>query len=87
MEIKTKKTYFCIGKKWWDKINGNTYCNAKVIDGNGKTLFYIGFQYGYGSYYYSESKKQLQNTLGNDNFNLVDLGAEYTLKKTTKSDF
>ena len=39
MEILTMtKKYFCVARKWFDKINGNTYFNAKAIDENGKTV-------------------------------------------------
>lgn len=79
------KKFYCIGKKWWDKINGNTYCNAKIIDENGDTITYIGFQYGYGHFYYQQAKKELEKTTKED-FELVDMGSDYTLKKIVKNN-
>lgn len=75
------KTYFVLGAKWHDKVNGNTYFNAKVYDGEtGNCLFYTGYQYGYGSQYAYEARKMLVERVGNEDFKLVDLGA-LTMKK------
>ena len=43
------KTIIVIGKKWRDTVNGNTYFNTCVIDGEKK--FFNGFEYGYGNYW------------------------------------
>lgn len=81
------KVYFIKGAKWWDKINGNTYCNAKVIDQNGETMFYIGYQYGYGSFYLHEAEKMLKERLRkNAKFKIVDLGAEYIKKRIVRNN-
>jgi hypothetical protein len=39
-----------IGRKWFDKVNGNTYCTAQIII-NGKTAGITDFEYGYGDFY------------------------------------
>lgn len=88
---KEKKHFYCIGKKWFDKVNGNTYFNAKVCDKDGNTIFYTGFQYGYGSQYFSEAKKQLAKIIdpaGYDaeNWVLVDFGCTHDLKKVLKNN-
>lgn len=82
-----KKTYFILGAKWFDKVNGNTYFNARVIDGeSGETLFYTGFQYGYGSQYAHEAREQLSKRLGGSYyFNAVDLGSFYMKKREVKN--
>ena len=80
------KKYFCVARKWFDKINGNTYFNAKAIDENGKTVLYTGFQYGYGHQYYYETEQQLKKI--DSDFVLIDLGAIHDKKRTlTKNDF
>lgn len=74
-------TYLILGAKWHDKTNGNTYCNARVINGStGETEFYIGYQYGYGEQYEYEARKMVEARYG-DNAKTVDLGCFY-LKKT-----
>lgn len=82
------KKYFCITKKWFDKINGNTYYNSKVLDNDGEVVFYTGFNYGYGSQYFYDVKEKLKKINGDDNFKLIDFGSDYT-KKTilTKNNF
>lgn len=76
--------YFCIGKKWFDKVNGNTYNNAKVIDENGKTLFYVGFGYGYGHHYFDRAKAELIKI--DPDAELIDLGATNDLKRVLKNN-
>lgn len=60
MEIKTIDIQ---GKKWFDKVNGNSYFSAQVTLNFGmqdeKTVF-VPFQYGYGNAYLYESFRQLQ---------------------------
>jgi len=50
-------------KKWFDKVNGNSYFSAQVTINFGtdteKTI-YVPFQYGYGNAYLYESFRQLQ---------------------------
>lgn len=79
-----QKKFFCVGRKWFDKVNGNTYCNAKVLDENGGVVFYIGFQYGYGMQYLYEAKKELKRTY--KNFILIDLGCMYDKKRILKNN-
>ena len=78
------KKYFCIAKKWFDKVNGNTYFNSKVMDDNGDVVFYTGFQYGYGSAYFDEAKKQLQKI--DKDFKLIDLGATHDKQAILKKN-
>ncbi len=44
------KTITILGRKWWDKPNGNTYNTAQIMV-NGVTVGKTDFCYGYGYYY------------------------------------
>lgn len=40
-------------KRWWDKVNGNSYFSARLILDYGiktEKTFFIPFQYGYGNF-------------------------------------
>ena len=39
-----------IGRRWFDKVNGNTYCSSQILI-NGDTVKTLGMTYGYGNYY------------------------------------
>lgn len=78
-----KKIVYCVGAKWFDKVNGNTYNNVKVIDG--ENIEYLGFGYGYGSDYFYRAKYHFEKIYGVDNFKLVDLGAGYYKKADVKN--
>jgi hypothetical protein len=80
------KTFLILGAKWFDKVNGNTYCNARVINGStGETEFYIGYQYGYGSQYAHEARKLIEQRFGAD-AKSVDLGCFYIKKADLKDN-
>ena len=78
------KKYYCIGKKWFDKVNGNTYNNAKVIDENGKVVFYTGFGYGYGHHYFDRAKDKLKE-IDPDGL-LIDLDCTHDKKAVLKNN-
>ena len=44
------KAITIIGRKWFDKPNGNTYCTAQIMV-NGETVGKTDYQYGYGDFY------------------------------------
>lgn len=46
----TMKDIMVIGRRWFDKINGNTYCAAKVFI-DGKHVLTTDWTYGYGDFY------------------------------------
>lgn len=51
MKKKTKiKSILVIGKRWFDKINGNTYCSSRVYI-NGEFSFSVPYEYGYERFY------------------------------------
>jgi len=67
------KKYVIEGKRWFDKINGNTYHSVSIIDvETNKTISYIPLTYGYGEQYkhnaYDELKK-LKLVKEKDRFN------------------
>lgn len=78
------KIVYCQGAKWFDKVNGNTYNNVKVIDGDNIT--YLGYGYGYGNDYYYRAKYYFDSIYGENNYKLVDLGAAYYKKADLKND-
>ena len=45
--------------EWFDKINGNSYFSAKVVINQGKEVFYLPFQYGYGNHYIDIATQEL----------------------------
>lgn len=79
-----KKQYFVVGAKWFDKVNGNTYCNAKIIDTNG-VVFYIGYQYGYGSFYLQEAIKKVKEK-DPDAIGVTDCGCFYIKKRDLQNN-
>ena len=77
------KTVYCFGAKWFDKVNGNTYNNVKVIDG--ENIEYLGYAYGYGSDYFYRAKDHFTAIYGEGNFTLVNLGEGYYKKAIVKN--
>ena len=76
--------FIVTGAKWFDRVNGNTYNNAKVIDVDNSTIFYIGFEYGYGSDYFNRAVKKARER--NPEAVFIDNGAFYVTKKVAKND-
>lgn len=80
------KIVYCQGAKWFDRVNGNSYNNTKVIDG--LDIKYLGFEYGYGRAHYYRALEYFNKIYGESNFILVDLGiAEYTKRRVKNNDF
>jgi hypothetical protein len=48
--MKTKK-YIIVGRRWFDRINGNTYHSVEISTTKGEFLVKIPFVYGYGDHY------------------------------------
>jgi len=50
------------GRKWFDKINGNTYHSANVIvtTNQGVELLKVPYQYGYGDQYLQSAFDELE---------------------------
>ena len=49
--MKTKKQFTAIAKRWFDKVNGNTYHSVRIIRHTDGETLYCPFQYGYGDQY------------------------------------
>lgn len=49
--------YTLIAKEWYDRINGNSYFSARIMDGSGTVIATLPFQYGYGSQFEHEAKQ------------------------------
>lgn len=47
---KYPKSITVIGKRWFDKVNGNTYCAARVYF-DGVEVLRVPWTYGYGDFY------------------------------------
>jgi len=48
------KNITIFGRRWFDKINGNTYFSAEIYV-NGEMVHKIGYEYGYGEQYKYEA--------------------------------
>lgn len=79
-----KKVVYFKGAKWFDKVNGNTYNNVKVIDG--ENISYLGFQYGYGNDYHYRAMEHFDKLYGSGNYKLIELGCEYYKKTVVKNN-
>ena len=77
------KVVYCVGAKWFDRVNGNTYNNVKVIDGF--DVSYLGYEYGYGFSYRYRAEKYFDEVYGKGNYTLVDLGAAHYKKSEVKN--
>ena len=55
-----------IGKRWFDKVNGNTYFTAKVFI-NDELKLELPFQYGYEEHYIHSSFEELKKQ------NIIDI--------------
>lgn len=49
-----------IGKRWFDKVNGNTYCSSRVYF-DGVEVLRVPWEYGYGSYYMQKATEVLRD--------------------------
>lgn len=57
------KHYVILGRKWFDKINGNTYHSVVVYE-DGIKIGYNNFCYGYGGQYLQTASLIISNHLG-----------------------
>lgn len=58
-KLKKNSQVLVVGKKWFDKVNGNTYHSANVLI-NGEYLDGVDFEYGYGNAFEQTALKILQ---------------------------
>jgi hypothetical protein len=50
--------YQVIGKQWFDKVNGNSYCSVRIYQ-NGELICALPFTYGYDNYYLQYAREAL----------------------------
>ena len=86
--MKETKTYVVVGGLWFDKVNGNTYHNAHILDTEIGKEYYTGFEYGYGHGYYRSAAEYIINKLGQPmgTFKLYDMGAFYVKNRDLKNN-
>lgn len=75
-----RKKIVVIGGKWFDKVNGNTYNSAKIIDTETGRAYYTPFCYGYGSAYLHEAENYIKEELKQSNAQIIDGGSFYVMK-------
>jgi len=46
-------------KKWRDKVNGNTYHSARVLDTQRQLQLAVPFQYGYGDHFLTTAQSEM----------------------------
>lgn len=86
--MKETKNYVVVGGLWFDKINGNTYHNAHILDAETGKNYYTGYCYGYGSAYYYSAEDYIINKLGQPvgTFKLRDMGAFYVKNRDLRNN-
>ena len=73
-----------VGALWFDKVNGNTYHNTKIVDLTTGETYYTGYSYGYGDSYVYDSYYFIEKKLKIYNYYLRDLGSFYITKTKCK---
>ena len=89
------KTYCIKGRKWWDKVNGNTYNSVKIICLETSYGWTLPFAYGYGSDYFYRALDKIAEAEGcsrdelpfkfGKSIQLYDAGADYDTKRNVKN--
>ena len=81
--------FIIVGKKWFDKANGNTYHSARVFDLEKKVIAVAPFQYGYHDQFIQSATEALQKSgkfdgimLKHDEYIAIDGG--YTKQRDVK---
>lgn len=74
------KIKIVIGGKWFDKVNGNTYFNRKIIDGRTGEVTYSGYEYGYGTAYLHTAREMFPEDT------IIDGGRFYLKKSDLKNN-
>lgn len=58
-KTKQVKSITIIGRRWFQRTYGNTYCSAEIIV-NGESVGKVGPTYGYGDYYVQAAADKLR---------------------------
>ena len=51
--------YVIHAKKWFDKVNGNTYHSVRVLDTVRQLQLKVPFRYGYGEHYRTTAQQEM----------------------------
>lgn len=70
------KSILIIGKRWFDRVNGNTYCSARIYF-DGVEVARVPWTYGYGDYYAQAARDLIQKT-GLVKFKVINKEANLT---------
>ena len=73
--------FVVFGGLWFDKVNGNTYNVAKILDLKKGDMYYTKYTYGYGHMYYHEAEQYIREDLGCPEFLLFDMGSSFFNKR------
>ena len=86
--MKEVKNFVIVGGLWFDKVNGNTYHNAHILDAETGEEYYTGFCYGYGHSYFDSAEEYIINKLGysSGTFRTRDMGSFYINKKDLRNN-
>lgn len=76
-----ERLVFVLGLKWFDKVNGNTYCRPICITNMGNTLT-MEFKYGYEDSYFHYAKDVCE--LNGVEFAYVPHTSKWVTKKQLK---
>ena len=84
--------YVIHAKKWRDRINGNTYHSARVLDTEAHLQLAVPFQYGYSDQFISSSSDEMirqgwikEKLKGTDFQNIHIICEDNCTKKEVKS--
>lgn len=78
------------GRKWWDKINGNTYFSACICIGTDSGMRHVNIpmEYGCGDYWQHAAMQTLRamgfnfpENVARSSFPIIFTGGDYTLKR------
>lgn len=79
------KKFVVIGGLWFDKVNGNTYHKAKILDVEKDEIFYSDFEYGYGSQYMATAEETIKEKYKDIDFKCLNFGYMYDTKRNIKN--
>ena len=78
------KKYVIIGALYFDKLNGNTYHNTKIIDADTGDVYYTGYKYGYGNAWEDSAENYIKSVLGVNEFKTIRGATLNTTKRKAK---
>ena len=86
-----EKKFVCEGKKWFDKVNGNTYHSVRVTRNSDNAVIVGRFQYGYGDSYRDTALAEMSKAgwlpkgYSKDNLHMYERENDYPIYWTVSS--